>query len=131
MARDLLHEAVKHALIKDGWTITHDPLLLSFGTTNVYVDLAAEEHDKIIAVESKSFSGASTVTDLERALVKHALYRSLMREQDPSRTLHVAVSERAFNSFVGLPATMSVLRDEGVRLIVFDPDKEVVVSWMS
>jgi len=29
--RDIFHEAVKHALVKDGWTITHDPLSLSFG----------------------------------------------------------------------------------------------------
>ena len=26
-AKDLYHEAVKNALIKDGWTITADPLL--------------------------------------------------------------------------------------------------------
>ena len=26
--RDLYHNHVKHALIKDGWTITHDPFPL-------------------------------------------------------------------------------------------------------
>lgn len=26
--RDRYHDHVKHALIKDGWTITHDPLRL-------------------------------------------------------------------------------------------------------
>ncbi len=25
MARDLLHQIVKESLMKDGWTITHDP----------------------------------------------------------------------------------------------------------
>lgn len=25
-AKDIFHDCVKHALIKDGWTITHDPL---------------------------------------------------------------------------------------------------------
>jgi XisH protein len=25
MAKDIFHEIVKEALIKDGWTITHDP----------------------------------------------------------------------------------------------------------
>ena len=28
MAKDLYHNAVRNALIKDGWTITHDPLRL-------------------------------------------------------------------------------------------------------
>ena len=27
MAKDIYHDPVKEALIKDGWTITHDPLL--------------------------------------------------------------------------------------------------------
>lgn len=31
-ARDLYHDAVKHALNKDGWAITHDPLRLRWGT---------------------------------------------------------------------------------------------------
>ncbi|MBA4182514.1 MAG: fatty-acid synthase, partial [Acidobacteria bacterium] len=25
-AKDIYHDTVKNALIKDGWTITHDPL---------------------------------------------------------------------------------------------------------
>jgi len=25
MAKDLIHEAVKNALINDGWDVTHDP----------------------------------------------------------------------------------------------------------
>ncbi|HZO86768.1 MAG TPA: element excision factor XisH family protein [Chthonomonadaceae bacterium] len=29
--RDLFHDACKNALIKDGWTITHDPYLLRRG----------------------------------------------------------------------------------------------------
>jgi XisH protein len=28
MARDVFHEIVKEALIKDGWIVTHDPLTL-------------------------------------------------------------------------------------------------------
>ena len=27
-ARDLYHDAVKNALVKDGWTITHDPFIV-------------------------------------------------------------------------------------------------------
>lgn len=31
MAKDIYHEAVREALIKDGWTITHDPFILKGG----------------------------------------------------------------------------------------------------
>jgi XisH protein len=41
--RNIYHEAVKNALIKDGWTITHDPFVLAFGLHNLYVDLGAEQ----------------------------------------------------------------------------------------
>jgi hypothetical protein len=34
--RDIYHDAVKNALIKDGWEITADPLILQFGGRNIY-----------------------------------------------------------------------------------------------
>ena len=74
MARDVFHNAVRRALETDGWTITHDPLVVPFGDHNLFVDLgaermlAAEKADRKIAVEIKSFLSRSPVEDLERAL---------------------------------------------------------------
>lgn len=42
-AYDRYHQAVRNALIKDGWTITDDPLALSVGKRTLYVDLGAEQ----------------------------------------------------------------------------------------
>ncbi|BAY79765.1 fdxN element excision controlling factor protein (plasmid) [Nostoc linckia NIES-25] len=60
-AKDVFHEVVKIALQKDGWQITHDPLLFNVGGVKMSIDLAAEkliaaerENEKI-AVEVKSF----------------------------------------------------------------------------
>lgn len=36
-AKDLYHNVVKNALIKDGWRITHDPLRLKWGIKDMYV----------------------------------------------------------------------------------------------
>jgi len=47
-ARDIFHDAVKIALEKEGWIITHDPLSLEFGLGSLYVDLGAE---RIITAE--------------------------------------------------------------------------------
>ena len=41
-ARDTYHMTVRNALVKDGWTITHDPFRLSWGGKDMYVDLGAE-----------------------------------------------------------------------------------------
>jgi hypothetical protein len=40
--KDAIHDAVRNALIKDGWTITKDPLFLEYGEEDMYVDLGAE-----------------------------------------------------------------------------------------
>ncbi len=62
-ARDLYHDTVKNALVKDGWTITHDPLTLEVASTRLFVDLGAEQVIgaekglRKIAVEIKTFRG--------------------------------------------------------------------------
>ncbi|MGB7518966.1 MAG: element excision factor XisH family protein, partial [Spirulinaceae cyanobacterium] len=69
-AKDIYHHQVRNALIKDGWTITDDPLILSIGKRDLFVDLgaekviAAEKKNQKIAVEVKSFIGKSQVNDL-------------------------------------------------------------------
>jgi len=79
-ARDLYHNSVKRALVKDGWTITHDPLRLSWGSKDMYVDLgaerliAAEKAKQRIAVEVKSFVGDSEMDDLEKAIGQYIVY---------------------------------------------------------
>ena len=72
-AKDIYHDTVKNALIKDGWTITDDPLVISIGKKDLFIDLgaekliAAEKDSKKIAVEIKSFIGSSQVNDLKNA----------------------------------------------------------------
>ena len=47
-ARDLYHDTVKNALVRDGWTITHDPYRLPVGMRDSFVDLGAQ---KLLAAE--------------------------------------------------------------------------------
>lgn len=42
-AKDIYHEAVKNALIKDGWKITADPYPLEYKDVELYPDLAIEK----------------------------------------------------------------------------------------
>jgi len=37
-ARDIFHDAIRSALIKDGWTITDDPLTLKLDDGQVQID---------------------------------------------------------------------------------------------
>lgn len=47
-AKDIFHDHVVNALIKDGWNITNDPLKLQWRNKDLYVDLGAE---KLIAAQ--------------------------------------------------------------------------------
>jgi len=101
-AKDIYHDTVKRALIKDGWTITRDALVLRWGGQEVFVDLGAEcllvakKGRQEIAVEVKSFVGKSKIDDLEKALGQYMLYHIILEERKSDRVLYLAVHEQAF-----------------------------------
>ncbi len=74
--RDTYHNACKTALIRDGWTITHDPLPITYRGTAVSTDLGAEKEQagkeqqiavELIAVEVKDLDGQSVLSNFEKA----------------------------------------------------------------
>ena len=133
--RDTYHDAVKSALIAEGWTITHDPLLLTFGRRNLYVDLgaeipiAAEKDGRIIAVEVKSFLGVSEMRELEQALGQFAIYRFLLSKKEPDRLLYLAVTEHAFESIFSEVEGRELVEAERLNLI-FNPTQERILRWV-
>lgn len=135
-ARDLFHDQIIHALIKDGWTITDDPLHIRWGKRHFYVDLgaerllAAEKAERKIAVEIKGFVGKSDVQSLEQALGQFVLYGKVLAEVDPERILFLAIHERAFLAVFDDAMDQLLLRRNLLRLIVFDPDKEEILRWI-
>jgi hypothetical protein len=135
-ARDLYHNTVKSALIKDGWTITHDPLSLKWGGKDLYVDLgaeqlvAAEKGQSKIAVEVKSFLGPSEIDDLEKALGQYVLYKDVLSQVEPDRELFLAVNESTFTELFEEPIGKLLIEKQRVRLLVFDPGTEVIRQWI-
>lgn len=134
-AKDFYHDAVKNALVKDGWTITHDPLRLSVGGTDMYVDLGAEQllsadrGGEKIAVEIKSFLGRSEVDDLEKAIGQYVLYRLVLAEKEPDRLLYLAVPKHVLQIFEQ-PLGKLLLNNKLLKIIGFDPEQEVITQWM-
>jgi hypothetical protein len=89
---DLYHTEVKTALVKDGWTITHDPLTIpGIGTYPFHIDLGAEKligakkGEEKIAVEIKSFVGHSFSNDFHNALGQFMNYIVALKIREPSR----------------------------------------------
>ena len=134
-AKDKYHDALRNALVKDGWTITDDPFRLVWGKRDFYVDLgaermvAAEKAGQRIAVEVKSFLGASQMHDLELALGQFLLYRSILEEQDPDRRLFLAIPVEAAEIFEE-PVGQLLISKHMIQAVIFDPDKEEILRWI-
>ena len=137
-AKDIHHTAFVHALERDGWTVTHDPLTLKVGETDFFVDLGAERFvtaekgDERIAVEIKSFLNPSPIRDLKEAVGQFVLYEDALRQtpEEADRTLFVAVRESTFATVFQVDAGQMVLANRRMRLIVFDASKEVILEWV-
>ncbi|MEB3281319.1 MAG: XisH family protein [Lyngbya sp.] len=135
-ARDIYHNNLKNALIKDQWTITHDPLRLIWGNKDMYVDLGAEKILKAeklgikIAVELKTFGGKSEVNDLEDALGQYFLYYSVIKRRESERTLYLAIQNKVFLDIFENDLGKLILEDYQIPLIVFSIKEEVILQWI-
>lgn len=135
-AKNIYHDAVRDALIADGWTITHDPLLLRVGQRNLYIDLAAERGDgeavalELIALEVQSIGDPSPVADLQQALGQFIMYRMVLAERQPERTLYLAVPGDVYDGFLSEPLGRMLIAAEQVPLLVFDPKRREKPRWI-
>ncbi|MEQ1745505.1 MAG: element excision factor XisH family protein, partial [Saprospiraceae bacterium] len=138
MQKDKYHQEVREALEKEGWTITHDPLVISIGTTRGYIDLAAERPliaaqrgTEKIAVEIKSFLGLSPVDDFEDALGKFRLYLGVLEEIEPDRTLYLAVPKHFFNKFFEQAIFLKIAKKNDLKMIVYDFNNSTIEKWIN
>ncbi|MEA5627710.1 XisH family protein [Nostoc sp. UHCC 0251] len=128
-AKDLFHNAVKQALLKEQWVITADPLKIKIERVKFEIDLAAEKilaADKAgrkIAVEIKSFLNSSVITDF------HSAYRLALQMSEPDRILYLAVPVDTFDSFFQERFTQEAVKLYQVKLVSYDPLQEVIVQW--
>ena len=136
-ALDTYHQSVRNALIKDGWNVTHDPLTLRVGADRVHIDLgaerliAAEKGMNKIAVEIKTFAGASPINDFEEALGQYVVYRMALRRTDPDRTLYLAVPQSVVVSqFLSRELWQAFFTDENGKVIGYDSDTEEITQWI-
>lgn len=137
MAKDIIHDAVKNALIRDGWTITHDPYTVEYKEIIMYADLgaerpiAAERDNQKIVVEIKSFIGRSPVQNLKEAIGQYIIYQSFLEETDPERKLYLAISDKAQHDLFELEAVQLIIQRYTVSIIVVNLSQEEIVEWIN
>ncbi|BAT51516.1 fdxN element excision controlling factor XisH-like protein [Nostoc sp. NIES-3756] len=136
-AKDIYHDEVKNALIKDGWTITADPYLIKYEDAELYADLAAEKpiaaerQGQKIVVEIKSFVGKSLMYDFHNALGQYIVYRNLIQLTEPEYTLYLAIDDVVYEEFFQRKSVQAVINQNHLLLIVVDTEKEEIKQWIS
>ncbi len=135
MARDLLHKIVKEALLKDGWTITHDPYRfedydpeweIDFGAEKI---IAAERGLEKIAVEVKSFLELSFANEFHKILGQYLNYTSGLKRLEPERVLFVAVPFTVYEEDFQRKGIQNSVLDYNVKILVFDKNKKEILEW--
>ncbi|MFM6013636.1 MAG: element excision factor XisH family protein [Cuspidothrix sp.] len=102
-AKDIYHDSVKNALIKDGWIITADPYYIIYKKLRLVADLGAERSlsaqkgDEKIVTEVKSFINPSFIYDLERAVGQYIIYRNFLKKTAPDHQIYLALSQLVYN----------------------------------
>jgi len=136
--KDRIHEAVKNALVKDGWTITDDPYRIVYDDADVYADLRivktqgdAAVEQRALVIEIKSFSGASPLHSLENALGQYELYRIYLKRVAPADKLYLAISRATYAEQFVRPAFTIVIEEKNLPVLVVDTEREEVVQWIN
>ncbi len=134
--KDFYHDLVKEALIKAGWTIVKEQMLLNAGKRKLFVDLSAdliiaEKADKKIAVEIKSFLNPSEISDFQEALGQFNLYKVALAEQEPDRVLYLAIPEWAYTELFEDVFMQKILKVYEIQLILFDTQNIENLKWIN
>ena len=135
MAKDLYHEHVKQALIKDGWVISSDPYIIETKDVDYEVDLgaekmiAAEKGKEKIAVEVKSFVASSFVYEFHRVLGQFLNYSIGIDDFEGDRILFVAVPVKTYEESFHLSFVKKAIRRVKMKILVFDPATKSIVLW--
>lgn len=136
-AKDIYHDAVKQALIKDGWLIVAENYVLEYGGDQLYPDIAAEKsiaaesQGRKIIVEVKSFLGRSFINDLEGAVGQYIIYRNILQAKSSEYELYLAIASRVYNGGFQKKISQLIVETNRVKLLVFDPESEVIERWIN
>jgi len=136
-AKDIYHNEVKNALLKDGWTITADPYFIKYEDAELYADLAAEKpiaaqrQGQKIVVEIKSFVGRSLMYDFHGALGQYMVYRNLIQLTDPEYKLYLAIDDLVYKNFFQRKSIQLITKENKLLLMVVEMEKEEIMQWIN
>src|SRR5262249_10783739 len=121
--KDQIHEAVRKALIKNGWTITDDPYRIEDEEAELQADSRIEKTmpdgsmRRVLVIEIKEFVTASPMNRLEEALGQYQVYRSYLRQIAPEEQLYLAVDKVSYDPLFARKSFQRIVEDYRLALL--------------
>lgn len=137
MAKDLIHESIKQALINDGWTVTDDPLQIELEDDgkSLFADLGAEKfiaaikENKKIVVEVKSLQNPSVLNAFYVLLGQFLAYSYALEDSDAE--LFIGASKRGFNKIFGLKFLKGLAIRHSLKFVVVNLPELKIEQWIN
>lgn len=139
MAKDIYHQIVKEALLKDGWLLTQDPFLLFNKALKIDYEidlgaeklLAAEKGMEKIAVEVKSFLKTSLLHEFHSILGQYLIYQQGLLRLAPERVLYLAVPQAIALRLEDYKFLQDLITQYQIKMIIFEETTHTIVKWKS
>jgi hypothetical protein len=134
--RDVIHDAVKNALIKDGWQITADPYRIIYKDATLEADMRADKlivatrENRSIVIEVKSFLRPSFIHEFLSACGQYQAYVFLLQEKQQPETVYMAVSDEIYRHEFQSEAVQVLIKRFALRLLVVDIEQEEIWQWI-
>lgn len=132
-AKDRYHDIVIRTLQKAGWSLIAEQVAIIMEDRRLWIDIRASKRTENLAilVEVKGFEGmASPVEYLANATGKYAMYRAALDYLGIELALYMAVPDAAYRGILSEEIGKQTLKHNQVRLLVFDPEREEIVTWI-
>lgn len=132
-AKDYYHDTVVIALQKAGWSPITEQVAIIIEDRRLWIDLRAvhAEEQRAILVEVKGFENmASPVDYLAQATGKYVLYRTALAYLKLDLPLYMAVPEAAYHGILSEEIGQQTRQQNGIRLLVFNPEREEITAWI-
>jgi len=135
MAKDLYHDAVKTALMKEGWKIIEEGFELQPDDNLTYfVDMLAEKYvlarkkKEVIIVEVKTFSSRSDTYQFHSAIGQYITYHTAIEYTKLDLQLYLAVPKAVYINLFQRPFIQYLIEKYKILLMPFDPQNKTLLK---
>ena len=93
--------------------------------------ISAQKGTEKIVIEIKNFSQTSFIHAFHEATGQYDNYLLALEEVAPERLLFLAVPKNIWNTYFQERFIQKVVNHKRIKIIVYDPENEIIILWKS